>query len=86
MINLFKILGAIGLLLITFGVLTKNRKKQDLLYIFGGITLESYSIYLKDPIFIILQIIFTIAALYDLYQTTHEKSWIKRMMKIFTKK
>jgi len=64
----FKIIGAVGLILITFGVVNKNRVTQDWLYIIGGLCLEAYSIYLKDPIFIILQIVFTIAAIYDLIQ------------------
>lgn len=63
--DLFKIIGATGLILISIGILTKDRKKQDILYIIGGICLEAYSIYLKDAIFIVLQIIFTLSALYD---------------------
>ncbi|MFH1749567.1 MAG: hypothetical protein ABH837_01570 [bacterium] len=63
---LFKIIGAIGLVLIIIGIITKNRKTQDIFYIMGGICLETYSIYLGDIIFIILQGVFTIAAIYDL--------------------
>ena len=66
--NIFKIIGAIGLLTISAGIINKDRKKQDVLYIIGGIFLEIYSIYLSDLIFIILQIIFVISAIYDLYQ------------------
>lgn len=62
----FEIIGAIGLILIIIGILTKNRKTQDIFYIMGGICLETYSIYLGDVIFIILQGVFTIAAIYDL--------------------
>ena len=64
----FKIIGALGLILISFGIINKNRANQDWLYILGGVCLEAYSIYLQDPIFIILQIVFTIAAVYDLIQ------------------
>lgn len=64
--DVFKILGALGLILITIGVMTSHRKRQDILYIIGGIFLEIYSIYLEDMIFIVLQIIFTVAAIYDL--------------------
>ncbi|QQR83526.1 hypothetical protein IPJ72_07120 [Candidatus Peregrinibacteria bacterium] len=63
---LFKISGAIGLIFITAGVLTRSRIKQDVLFIIGGIFLTAYSVYLKDPIFIPLQIIFTAASLYGL--------------------
>ena len=64
--NIFKIIGAIGLLVISFGIINKERHTQDILYIFGGICLEIYSLYIGDVIFIILQIIFTVSAIYDL--------------------
>lgn len=60
-----KFIGAFGLLLISIGIVTKDRRKQDILYIVGGVALEAYSIYLGDYIFIVLQIIFTAAAVYD---------------------
>ncbi len=66
MIEIFKIVGALGIILISIGILNKKRKSQDILYIFGGVCLELYSIYIGDLIFIILQIIFTLAAVYDL--------------------
>lgn len=65
-INYFKIIGVIGLLLISIGIITKKRKQQDLYYVFGGICLLIYSSYLKDIIFIILQSVFTLSAIYDL--------------------
>jgi hypothetical protein len=65
--NLFKTIGAIGLILISVGILNKNRKHQDVLYIIGGIGLEIYSLYLKDIIFIILQVVFTGFSIYDLF-------------------
>ena len=63
---IFKFLGAVGLISITYGVLTKDRLKQNYLFTFGGLTLLTYSSYLKDPIFIPLQIIFTIASIYEI--------------------
>jgi hypothetical protein len=66
MSTLFKLIGAAGLLLISVGIITKKRTQQDWLYIAGGLCLEAYSIYLGDLIFIILQVVFTIAAVYDL--------------------
>ena len=67
-INIFHIIGVIGLILIISGILIKNksRKKRDILYIFGGTFLAIYSISLKDIIFTILQIIFVLVAMYDL--------------------
>lgn len=64
--TLFKLIGAAGLLLISVGIITKKRSRQDWLYIAGGLCLEAYSIYLGDLIFIILQVVFTVAAAYDL--------------------
>jgi hypothetical protein len=61
---IFKIIGAVGLILITIGVLTKKRAKQDLFFISGGIALEIYSIYIWDIIFMTLQIVFILAAIY----------------------
>jgi len=65
MTDIFKIIGALGILLISVGIVTKKRKTQDIYYIFGGICLEIYSIHIGDLIFIILQIIFTLTAVYD---------------------
>ncbi|OIO64101.1 hypothetical protein COY28_00245 [Candidatus Woesearchaeota archaeon CG_4_10_14_0_2_um_filter_57_5] len=59
-------LGGIGLLLITIGIITHKRLTQDVLYLVGGILLEIYSLYIRDNIFIILQLVFILAALVDL--------------------
>lgn len=72
--DIFKIIGAAGLLLISVGIITKKREIQDVLYIIGGLCLEAYSIYLGDVIFIILQIIFTLAAIYDLIKVQPKKT------------
>jgi len=71
--NIFKIIGAIGLLFISVGIITKERKNQDILYILGGVFLEIYSIYLGDWIFIILQIVFTFSAVYDIKRVLTKK-------------
>ena len=65
MISIFKLIGAVGLILISIGIIAKKRKQQDLFYITGGLCLETYSIYIGDWIFIILQILFTLTAVYD---------------------
>ena len=65
-INFFQIFGAIGLILISAGVLIKKRKQQDFFYIFGGIFLLVYSISIFNFIFITLQFVFILAAIYDL--------------------
>ena len=65
MADIFKFIGAFGIILIAIGIVMKRRKIQDIFYVFGGICLEIYSIYIGDIIFIILQIIFTLTAMYD---------------------
>ncbi len=61
-----QLIGAAGLICVTLGILIKERKKQDVFFIVGGSLLEIYSIIIKNPIFSILQLIFTLAAVYDL--------------------
>jgi len=70
---IFKAIGALGLVFITIGVLTKKRLKEDVLFIIGGLLLEVYAIYLKDVIYIPLQLIFVAAAAYGIYQVKRAK-------------
>ena len=74
-VNVFYFSGIIGLILIILGVLIKkkDRKKRDILYIFGGILLAVYSFYIKDIIFITLQIVFVLVAIYDLIKINKNK-------------
>jgi len=72
-IDILKIIGAVGLLLICIGIIIKKRKRQDLFYIFGGLLLLLYSIYIRDWVFIILQIVFTLSATYDLIKNLKKK-------------
>jgi len=65
--NIYQVLGATGLLVISTAILVKNEKTQNLLFIAGGILLEVYSIYRNDVIFMVLQIVFIIAAVYDYF-------------------
>ncbi len=70
---IFKILGAAGLLFITVGVWVKNEINQDILFIFGGILLLIYSASIGDPIFITLQIVFILSAMYELFKLEFKK-------------
>jgi hypothetical protein len=70
---LFKILGSLGLLLITWGIFIKQETKQDWIFALGGLFLLAYSIYLNDVIFITLQLVFTGASLYEIYRLNHKK-------------
>lgn len=63
--NLFELIGAIGLVLIIIGVMVKSREKQYLLFMGGGILLGTYSVYIQNLIFIILQIVFILSAFYE---------------------
>ena len=59
------IFGIIGLAIISIAVWIKNEKKQDLLFIAGGIFLLVYSISIRNAIFSVLQVIFIISALFE---------------------
>lgn len=77
--DVFKIIGAVGLIFIIYGMLVKREAKRDFIYLLGGILLLIYSIYIKDWIFIILQSVFIIIAAYEEIKlrawkdTTHKK-------------
>ena len=62
---LFKGIGAVGLVLISTGIIVGRRKTQSILFIIGGLCLGAYSIYIRDLIFIILQVVFTLVAIYE---------------------
>jgi|NGEPerStandDraft_8_1074529.scaffolds.fasta_scaffold198312_1 hypothetical protein len=70
--NIFKIIGVIGLLLISTGIVVKKRSNQDIFYIIGGIGIDIYSIYTGDIIFIILETIFTLASVYDFIKLSRQ--------------
>lgn len=70
---LMKLIGAVGLVLITRGIFEKKEKRQDLIFALGGFFLLLYSIYLKDPIFIPLQIVFISASFYELHKLKTKK-------------
>lgn len=64
--DIFKLIGVVGLLIISVGIIVRNEKTQNILFIFGSLGLEAYSIYIRDTIFIILQIIFILTAAIEL--------------------
>lgn len=63
----FRIVGGFGLISIIFGVLKDEKPLEDILFTIGGICLLIYSIYIQGPIFIPLQIIFTLASIWEIY-------------------
>ena len=82
---LFKVIGGIGLLGIIVGVLVKNEKRQDALFILGGLFLLAYSIYLGDIIFVVLQGFFTGAAVFKLAQLVGQPSLWQRFKHLLHK-
>ena len=66
---IFKILGAVGMILISYAIASKNNAMDDRLFVAGGTLLLVYSISLRDPIFIPLQIIFIAASVYKIYKS-----------------
>ena len=71
---IFKILGALGLLLITWGIFIRDEIRQDWIFALGGLFLLAYSTYLQDGIFITLQIVFTLASLWEIYTLKQKKT------------
>lgn len=69
---IFKIIGAAGLISIILGTFLiskgKNVKRKNIypLLLLGGILLMSYSIYIKDAIFITLQLFYILVVIYDI--------------------
>ena len=58
--------GVIGLLCISYALWVKNEKRQDILFIIGGLFLLLYSYSIGDIIFITLQVVFILSALVEL--------------------
>ena len=77
--NIFSIIAIIGLLSIISGTIVISMKKKIRrkytypFFIFGGICLEIYSIYIQDLIFIILQGVFIISSIYGLIKIKKNK-------------
>jgi hypothetical protein len=63
---LFKAIGGLGILLICLGILAKKKKREHQLMLGGGLCLEAYSLYIGDPIFIVLQAVFILTVTYKL--------------------
>jgi hypothetical protein len=70
----FKLIGALGLILIIVGVEAKRRKNEDLFFILGGIALAIYSIYIQDIIFIVLEIVFVLTSSYKFLKVRKSKN------------
>ncbi len=71
--DIFKLIGIIGLVLICMAMIVRKRTLRDILSFFGGVGLLIYSIYLKDTIFIILQSVYITVVSVD-YLKQNKKS------------
>ena len=69
----FDILGIIGLLIISIGVLVRKRRDEEYYFITGSVFLFLYSFSLNNYIFMILQIVFMAASGYELYRLKKKK-------------
>lgn len=67
MLLVCRIFASMGLIFISYAVLVKRARLRNELFVLGGIFLLIYSIHLRDPIFIPLQIIFILSSLYEIY-------------------
>ena len=71
-LNFFKIIAIIGLISIIVGTFMISqgkkvkRKKIYSLLLIGGVFLTIYSFYIKDIIFIVLQILYILIIIYDI--------------------
>lgn len=61
-----RLIGVIGLLVISAGVLQRSAKVRNILFAVGAVFLFAYSVSIEDTIFAILQLVFAGTAMYDL--------------------
>lgn len=66
--DIFTILGAAGLVVISAAVWIKKEERQNTLFIIGGALLLIYSIYIQSVIFSILQVVFILSSLIETIQ------------------
>ena len=74
---LYRVCGVLGLIFIILGIFLKKKKEEDIAFVVGGILLTIYSIFLKDVLFIVLQIVFTLSSLYDYFKRKTHKTYVK---------
>lgn len=65
---LFKLLGIVGLLFIIRSIFVHKEPHRFVWSLFGGLCLLAYSTYLNDIIFIILQAVFSLANVFEIWK------------------
>jgi len=66
--ELVRLIGILGLIAVTAGVLARQTMRRNAAFVVGGITLLFYSLAIGDGIFALLQLIFTVSAGYELWR------------------
>lgn len=72
-LSIYKILGIIGLLSVSFGVIKNDGYYENFYYILGGVFLGIYSFFISEYIFLVLQIVFIMSAIYSIYKKKNVK-------------
>jgi lipid-A-disaccharide synthase-like uncharacterized protein len=60
------IFGIAGLLVSSYAIWEKKERRQDTLFVIGGLSLLVYSWYKRDYVFIILQVVFILSSFAEL--------------------
>ncbi len=69
MVELFQIPGILGIIFLISGILAKKKiKSHNPFFILGGISLLIYSYTIGDMIFIMLQVVYIIASVYEFFK------------------
>lgn len=63
--NYTDIIGIAGLVCITVGVLVRRNTVRNGLFVVGGCCMAAYSALIGNVIFLLLQMVFVLAAVYD---------------------
>jgi lipid-A-disaccharide synthase-like uncharacterized protein len=69
----FTIIAVVGLLFATAGILGRNELKSDYLHVVAGICLLTYSIHIKNTVFIVMQTVFILGTMYEIFKISREK-------------
>lgn len=72
--ELARIVGILGMVLVAGGILQRQARWRDTAFVGGSICLFFYSLSIGDSIFAVLQMIFIASAVYDLTRGTKRKS------------
>ncbi len=71
---IFKAIGVLGVILISVGIMKREEIKEDFYFILGSLCLEAYSLYIRDVLFVILELIVLFSALYEFIKLKKRKA------------